>query len=125
MLLDVISKEVEVNIIDLVDNKNLFKNYYPDNPNNIVSIIDGGGYPPNRYSPIREKTIEFKIRSQRYPDGVELGNKIFNLFHSKEKYSLGDFFITASYVSSELTYLYADSQNRKEFSLELVFQYQY
>lgn len=125
MLLDDITSFVEANINHLSIGDNLFKNYYPDSPDTLVSIIDSGGFPPDRYSPVREKTFEIKIRSKRYSDGVKLGNQIFELFHSKENYNLGDFFILSSYAYSELSYLFADNENRKEFSIELSFQYQY
>jgi len=124
MLLDEIAKHIELNVTDLTMDENLFGNHYPDKPNSVVSVIDSGGFPPDRYSPTREKTFEIKFRSQNYSYGVELGNQIFKLFHSKENYSLGDFFILSSYAYSEISYLYSDKEDRDEFSLELVFQYQ-
>lgn len=123
LLLDAVANHIETNITELVDNNNLFKNYYPDSPDKIVSVIDLGGLKPSKYANTREKKIEIKFRAKRYPEGVALGNKIFELFHSKENYALGDFYITSSYGETEVSYLYADKENRKEFSLELVFQY--
>jgi hypothetical protein len=122
-LLDAISNEILLNVPNLNEEINLFKNYYPENPNEIVSVIDSGGFPPNKYSPIREKNFEIKIRSLNYHDGLEVGNQIMKLFHSKNNYVLGDFFIYQSYLNSELTYLYSDKQNRDEFSLEIAFQF--
>lgn len=122
MLLHRVIDYIESNI-NLLNDTNLFGNHYPDAPDTIVSVIDLGGLPPSKYSVTRDKKIEIKLRSKGYAEGVELLNKIFNLFHSKENYSLGDFFITSSYASTDLTYLYQDLKNRREFSLELVFQY--
>lgn len=124
MLLEEIAKHIEANIISLAMNQNLFGNYYPDSPDSIVSIIDSGGLPPDIYSTqIREKIIEIKIRSSNYADGVDIGQKVMNLFHSKENYALGDFFILGSRAYTELSYLYEDSKNRKEFSVELAFEF--
>ncbi|WP_339227841.1 minor capsid protein [Oceanobacillus sp. FSL K6-2867] len=123
ILLNSVIDFIELNILSL-NETNLFGNHYPKSmTDTIVSVIDLGGLPPSKYSVTREKKIEIKLRSKGYAEGIELGNKIFNLFHSKENYSLGDFFITSSYASTDLTYLYQDSKNRREFSLELVFQY--
>ncbi|WP_373892771.1 minor capsid protein [Virgibacillus sp. CBA3643] len=122
-LLDDVSKYIETNVTELVEVENLFKNYYPDDPDMVVSVIDLGGLPPNKYRPTREKKIEVKYRTKRYPEGIELGNQIFNLFHAFENYQMGDFYILASYADTEVSYLYEDSKNRKEFSIELVFMH--
>ena len=123
MLLDEIALYIEQNIHSLIDNETLFKNHYPDSPDMIVSVIDSGGFPPNLYTPTREKTFEIKIRSSNYDEGVILGEQIMSLFHSKNNYLLGGFFIYLSRSYSDLSYLYADSKNRDEFSLELAFLY--
>ena len=122
ILLNSVIDFIELNIPSL-NQSNLFGNYYPDTPDTIVSVIDLGGLPPSKYATTRDKKIEIKLRSNSYSESVELGNKIFELFHSKENYTLGDFFITTSYADTDLAYLYQDSKNRREFSLELVFQY--
>lgn len=119
-MLDEIAKHIEDNVTSLVLGENLFKNYYPDSPDTIVSVIANGGYPPPRYSPTKELIFDIKIRSIDYNDGVDLGNKIMNLF-DKENYHLGSFFVLGSYAMSELSYLYSDSKNRDEFSLGLAF----
>lgn len=120
-MLNAIAQMIENNIVELVDNENLFKNYYPDEPNNIASVIALGGFPPDKYHITRELTFEVKLRSETYNTGNDLGNQILNLFHSKENYSLGSFFVLHSYALTELSYLYSDSKNRDEFSLELSF----
>lgn len=103
---------------------NLLVNRYPDTPDNIVSLIDLGGVPVSRYAPNRAKKIEVKYRHVNYKDGIKLGNQIYNLYHSKIKYDMGDFFIVQSYSDSEVSYLYQDKKDRFEFSLELVFEYE-
>lgn len=120
-LLDVITTKIESDIVALREGNNLFKNHYPDTPNTLVSAIHSGGFPPNKYSPTRELTFDIKIRAMNYHDGIDLGNKISNIFHSKENYQLGSFFILHSYCLSELSYLFADSQHRDEFSIDLAF----
>src|SRR4051794_10563654 len=100
---------------------NLFANYYPDDPNNIVSVIALGGSPPPKYNTNRELTFEIKIRNDTYNDGNDIGNQIMDIFHSKENYSLGSIFILHSYATTDISYLYADSKNRDEFSLEMAF----
>ncbi|MEB1806597.1 MAG: minor capsid protein [Bacillaceae bacterium] len=120
MLLDQITKMINDNITSLTEGENLYKNYYPDSPDTIVSVIHTGGYPPSRYSPTRELTFDIKIRSKHYHDSVDLGNQIMKLFE-KENYQLGSFFVLDSYSFSELTYLYTDKNNRDEFSLGLAF----
>jgi hypothetical protein len=114
---------VEQNIDTLTQAENLFANTYPDSPDTIVSVIDLGGLPPELYSPIRQKTYEFKIRTPKYVDGEELGTKIMDLYHAKNNYQIGSFFILSSYCFTELNYLYEDSKNRKEFSLSIIFDY--
>lgn len=124
MLLDEIAKHIDSNVTSLTMNENLFGNHYPDSPDTLVSVIDLGGFPPNRYTTqIREKTYEIKIRSLNYADGVDLGQKIMNLFHSKENFQLGSFFILGSRAYTELSYLYSDSKDRDEFSIELAFEF--
>lgn len=101
----------------------IFVNHYPDKPDTIVSVIDLGGFPPDKYAITRKKKVEIKFRSNKYPDGVTLGNHIYDVFHAFENYSMGDFFIYSSYADTEVNYLYEDKKERKEFSLELAFQY--
>ncbi|MCR1833133.1 minor capsid protein [Oceanobacillus caeni] len=98
-------------------------NLYPDDPDNIVAVIDLGGLPPNNYAATRDKKIEIKFRTKGYQEGIKLGEEIFNLFNDKQNYRLGDYYITTSYASTDVSYLYQDSKNRREFSLELAFQY--
>ncbi|MBU9714418.1 minor capsid protein [Evansella tamaricis] len=121
MLLDQIAKYIDDNIPSLTEGNNLWKNHYPDAPDTIVSVIHSGGYPPSQYSPTRELTFEIKIRSMDYNDGVEYGNQIMDIFHDKENYRLGNFFILGSNAYSELSYLYQDDNRRDQFSLELAF----
>ncbi|WP_163581111.1 minor capsid protein [Gracilibacillus saliphilus] len=123
MLIEVVADKIATEISGLVVGDNLYLNFYPDDPDNIVSIIDLGGNPPNKYTPIREKAIEIKWRNQNYSYGFEQGNQIFKLFHAFENYQLGDFFILSSYANTEVSYLYQDSTNRKEFTFTLVFMY--
>ncbi|UNC92711.1 minor capsid protein [Candidatus Contubernalis alkaliaceticus] len=120
-MIDDITQKIESEIAELTENVNLFKNYYPDDPDTIVSVIASGGFPPDRYDVTREPTIEIKIRASDYNEGMSLGNQIYDLFHSRENYQLGSFFILSSYAYSDLSYLYSDKQNRDEFSLELAF----
>lgn len=107
--------------LGLIFGQNLFINYYPDTPNTLVSIIDSGGFPPKLYEPTREKVVGIKIRSSNYQEGSVIGEKIFNLFHGKENYNLGNKRVLHSYAFTELSYLYADSRERDEFSFELAF----
>lgn len=109
------------NIPSLTIGQNLYANTYPDNPENILSVIPNGGFPPNRYLPTRELLFEIKIRNTDYLDGEAIGNQIMNLFHAKENYSLGGFFVLESYCFSELSYLFTDSKEREEFAIEIAF----
>lgn len=101
--------------------ENLFANYYPDTPDVIVSVIDAGGSPPQKYSPIREKIFEIKFRCNNHSDGVGFGNQILDMFHNKENYQLGSFFILSSSALTDVTYLYADSNKRDEFTFNISF----
>ncbi|WP_214480967.1 minor capsid protein [Bacillus sp. SM2101] len=118
-LIDAIVGHIESN--NIVDSNKLFVNYYPDEPDEIASVIASGGFPPKLYEPTRELTLEIKVRSTNYNDGMNICNNIFNLFHDKENYQLDSFFILRSYAYTEISYLYADSENRDEFSLDLAF----
>lgn len=120
-LVDHVKDFLEKHLNELTFGENLFINFYPDNPNTIVSIIDGGGKPPDRYIPKIEKVIEIKLRAKDYHDGVYLGNRILSLFHSRENYMMGTQKVFHSYTMTDLSYLYTDDQNRPEFSFELVF----
>jgi hypothetical protein len=122
-LLELIGNHIRSNIIYSGDIASVFGNHYPDSPDTVISIIDSGGFPPNKYSPIREKIFDVKIRTQNYSYGIDLGNQIFKLFHSKNKFYLGDFFILQSYAYTELSYLFKDDKERHQFSIEIVFQY--
>jgi hypothetical protein len=123
MLIELVKDCVEQNInaTNLVFGNNLFINYYPDNPDTIVSVIDGGGYPPALYTPTREKIIEFKFRTDSIIDGDELGNELLNLFHDKENYYLNKKRILHSYARTDANYLYKDDDERLEYTLEVVF----
>jgi hypothetical protein len=120
-MFEAIVQHIANNIPSLVISENLFANYYPDEPNNIVSVISLGGFPPSKYDGTREPIFEIKLRNERYIDGNDLANQIMNLFHSKENYLVGSFFVLHSYAMTEVNYLYNDSNNRREFSLELAF----
>lgn len=121
ILLEVIN-HIESNLNGF-NERNLLANLYPDDPDNIVAVIDLGGLPPNNYAATRDKKIEIKFRTKGYQEGIKLGEEIFNLFNDKQNYRLGDYYITTSYASTDVSYLYQDSKNRREFSLELAFQY--
>jgi hypothetical protein len=121
LLLDICTN-IEENITSLTKNENLFYNYYPDSPDFLLSVIDSGGSPPNLYTPIREKSIEFKFRSNTYQEGIDLGKQIIDLYHSFENYQLGSFFIYRSYALTDINYLYSDSKERDEFSLDIAFE---
>lgn len=120
-MLNTLVDYVELNFPSLIEGDNLFYNYYPDNPDDIVSIIANSGFTPHRYNDTRELIFEFKLRNKDYELGMDLGNQIFNLFHSKENYVLGDFFIFESYCLTEISYLYSDLEERDQFSFEIVF----
>lgn len=105
----------------LESGKNLFINFYPDDPDMVVSVIDLGGHPPALYVPIREKVIEIKFRALDSSQGETLGTEIMNLLHDKENYYLEGLRVLHSYARTDSNYLYADSKSRDEFSMELVF----
>jgi hypothetical protein len=118
-------------IIDLIANElgfkpseNLFRNAYPDSPDTIISVIDSGGFPPKLYETTREKVVGIKIRAGSYDEGSALGEQIFKLFHDKENYEIENKKILHSYAYTDVSYLYSDSKEREEFSIELVFLYQ-
>lgn len=96
-------------------------NFYPDTPRTIVSVIDNGGYPPDLYTPTREKVVEIKLRAPTHIEGSALGNEILDLFHSKENYYLDGLRVMHSYGRTDINYLYTDSNENEEFSMELGF----
>lgn len=116
---DYITDNIET--VDLTFGENLYINAYPDTPDLIVSVIDLGGYPPNLYFPTREKVVEIKFRASNHSEGSTLGDEILDLFHSKENYNLDSLKILHSYGRTDMNYLYTDSNQRDEFSIELVF----
>jgi len=118
-IVDYLEQEIKEN--DLTFGENLFINFYPDNPDEIVSVVDLGGYPPSLYTPIREKVIEIKFRTLTWLDGDKLGNEIMDLFHSKENYQLDDLYVLHSFARTDVSYLYRDNNDREEFTVELVF----
>jgi hypothetical protein len=120
-MLEDIGNYIETNIPALVQGNNLFLNHYPDEPDEIVTVIASGGYPPDKYMSIRELKFEIKIRSKNYSGGWNIGNQIMELFHGKERYVLGAYHVLGSTAESEVTYLYADSKERDEFTLDLSF----
>ena len=99
----------------------LWMNGYPDNPDTLVAIFDAGGSRPETYSSRREKHFEIKVRSNTYDEGNSLCEQVMNLFHSKENFYIDDIYVLHSYALTEITYLYADSKERDEFSFELAF----
>ncbi|MBS4207445.1 minor capsid protein [Bacillus sp. FJAT-50079] len=116
---DYISENVKAE--NLTFGENLFINFYPDEPDLIVSVIDLGGYPPDLYAPTREKVVEIKFRTSTYEEGSVLGNEIMELFHSKENYHLGEIRVLHSYARTDVNYLYKDKNENEELVLELVF----
>ncbi|WP_286231316.1 minor capsid protein [Neobacillus mesonae] len=117
-------------IVDLIAEKlgfipseNLFINAYPDSPDTIISVIDNGGFPPKLYEPTREKVVDIKIRAGNYDEGQALGEQVFKLFHDKENYELNNKKILHSRAYTDVSYLFSDSKEREEFSIELVFLY--
>jgi hypothetical protein len=120
-MLEAIVQYIKNNINSLIIGENLFANHYPDSLDRIVSVIDAGGSPPPRYSPTGEKRFEIKFRVSNYSDGVDIGNQIMDLFQNKENYQLGSFFILDSHALTDVTYLYADKNNRDEFTFNLSF----
>ncbi|WP_391115989.1 minor capsid protein [Psychrobacillus sp. L3] len=122
-MLKVVADYIASNIKEqaLIFSENLFINFYPEQPNLIVSVIDLGGYPPDLYAPTREKVIEIKFRAPTHDEGSKLGNEILTLFHSKENYNLDGLRVMHSYARTDVNYLYADSNENEEFSMELVF----
>lgn len=119
-MLDALIQYLSQNV-GLVYGSDLFKNFYPDDPDKIVSIIDRGGFRPSLYDSTREKIIEVKIRSKEYEVGQSLGEQIMSLFHSKENYLIDNINVYQSYALTDVSYLYADSKERDEFSFELAF----
>lgn len=118
-IVDYMSANIKTELLTF--GENLFINYYPDKPDLIVSVIDLGGYPPDLYTPTREKVVEIKFRAPSHTLGSELGNEILELFHSKENYQLDGLRILHSYARTDVNYLYTDTNEREEFVLELVF----
>lgn len=106
--------------LGLVPSENLFINHYPDSPDKIVTIMDGHGT-VDLYAPTRTKIVEIKIRTQEHSEGSSLGEEILYLFHDKENYNIGNQKIFHSYALSDVSYLYADSKGRDEFTFELSF----
>jgi hypothetical protein len=106
--------------LGLVFGENLFINHYPDSPDKIVTIMDGHGTHAI-YTSTKTKIIEFKLRANNHTEGSSLGEDIINLFHDKENFYLGDKRILHSYALSDVSYLYADSKKRDEFTFELAF----
>lgn len=107
--------------IELEAGSNLFINTYPDNPDTIISVIDLGGYPPALYVKTREKVVEIKYRASTSQLGRALGDELIDIFHDKENYYLDGKRILHSYARTDSNYLYTDSSNRDEFTVELVF----
>lgn len=111
---DLIEKE-----LGFIFGENLFLNHYPDSPDTIVSVIGNRGFPPSLYVPTRERIVEIKIRAKTFLEGMDIGERILNLFHDKENYMLGENIVLHSYAFTDVSFLYTDNQDRNEFSFEL------
>lgn len=122
-MLELVTNHLLSNIesIELEAGSNLFINTYPDNPDTIISVIDLGGYPPALYVKTREKVVEIKYRASSSQLGRALGDELIDIFHDKENYYLDGKRILHSYARTDSNYLYTDSSNRDEFTVELVF----
>ncbi|WP_404403801.1 minor capsid protein [Jeotgalibacillus malaysiensis] len=120
-MLEAITQLIEDQLTDYIIAENLYINHYPDDPDNVVTVIGGRSSNTNRYLKQRERVIEFKVRNKNYREGYEICNSIIDLFDEKEHYILGDTYIINSYILYDTTYLYADSKSRDEFTFELAF----
>ncbi|WP_422445968.1 minor capsid protein [Thermoanaerobacterium sp. DL9XJH110] len=118
MLIEEIAKFLQTHGIGALGN-DIFIGFQPAEPDNCITILETGGYRPDYIEAIRYPTFQFIVRNIDYALANSKAEEIFALFHSKENYSLGDFYIYYSEFAQEPTYIGQDTNGRYEISLNL------
>jgi hypothetical protein len=96
----------------------MFLNYLPDNPDNVVAIIDTGGTEPDTYLPTRSPTFQILVRNSNYDNGKAKLDEIRDLLHQKKgNLGAGDTYFYYIFATAEGGSIGHDVQNREEFSI--------
>lgn len=101
-------------------NKNLFKGFQPDSPDDCVTIYDTGGAESHRDVPIGYPTFQILVRTQDYPTGSDLIAAIHSALNRKYNETIGS---TYFYYINDLgrpAHIGKDKNNREEFSVNFV-----
>lgn len=115
--LEVIKNDIENEGLG-VFGTDLFLNSKPTKPDNVICIIDTGGYKPGD---VRRPTIQFLIRNEGYPSGLKKAEQIFQRYHNKNWYMLDEYEIINSEAINEPTFIGNDDKDRAMISLNILF----
>jgi len=104
---------------------NLFIGQEPDKPNECTTIFDTPGMPPqlslSRES-YRYESIQVRVRSNTYPGGWEIVNRVMALLHGRAGEEWNDAYYSIIYVSSGPALLDWDNNQRVRFIINFEIQ---
>lgn len=120
--IDTILQHLEDN--DLGDvGTDLFSGELPLDENECVSLVLSPSPPPNQKIPYFGQGVDAWVRYSKFEDGYDKLQAIFDLFHGKENYEVGDYHIYVSYAQTMIQDMDRDLQRRHLFMLPLFFSY--
>lgn len=97
----------------------LFIGKEPSSPDNCVTIIDTGGYPPMRAVDTSVKyfysSVQIRIRNKRYTDGYAVARDVFDSLHNRAQETWNGTLYTVIQAADEPALLGWDGNNRPQF----------
>lgn len=113
-------KDILIADTTLVFGTDLFIAVEPDSPDNIVTIYDSGGSPPDfiRY---RRPTVQIRCRNTDYSSGWNQINNVVNTLEAVASRTVGadSTYHTTWWLESDIIFLEQDDQDRYLFSANL------
>jgi hypothetical protein len=63
--------------------------FYPGEPDDVITIYEMPGKPPDLYSPCEYPEIQIRVRSKSYATGRSVSEQIYELLHGQANVKLG------------------------------------
>lgn len=106
---------------------NLFVSTMPPQPDELcVMVVNTGGPEADRYTPIRQVSIQVSVRASQYDTGSSVINSTFNALHQKTDQLVlvsGQTDIMQSMAMQEPTFIGQDTNQRYMFTCNFVITY--
>lgn len=121
LLMDKIADELQSNGIGTVDT-DIFIGQLPQEVEQGMFLVEVPGNPPNMWVDTEEPVIDFWMRSDHTAAAYKKLRDVYNLYHRRANYPLGDWYIYFSHALTNVQDMDRERESGKLFKVSILFE---